>query len=299
VSLKAGLWRLADPKITLASAASLLVGTAAAARDGPLAWGWLALTVLGVFFIEVAKNASGEVFDFDSGADPAVAPEDRSPFSGGKRVLVETLLTRRQTVLVAASAYALGALIGLVIVLGREPRVLWIGAAGMACAFFYQAPPFKLSYRGLGELAVAVCYGPLIASGTYLVQRGRIGRDVVLLSLPLGLLIAAFLWINEFPDYRADRAAGKRTLVVKLGRRRAARAFAALLAIAYGCLGLLPLSGAPPTVWLGGLGAPLAFRAARRLLRWPESTPEIVPAQAWTLGSFTLTAVGMAIALLL
>jgi 1,4-dihydroxy-2-naphthoate octaprenyltransferase len=78
-----GVWRLADPKITLASAASLLLGASAAAADGPIAWGWLVLTVAGIFFVEVAKNVSGEVFDFDSGADRAVAPEDRSPFSGG------------------------------------------------------------------------------------------------------------------------------------------------------------------------------------------------------------------------
>jgi 1,4-dihydroxy-2-naphthoate octaprenyltransferase len=68
-----GLWRLADPKISLASMASMALGAAASAHDGPLAWGWLALTVCGVFFIEVAKNASGELFDFDSGADLAVA----------------------------------------------------------------------------------------------------------------------------------------------------------------------------------------------------------------------------------
>ena len=80
----AGFWRLADPKISLASMASMLLGACAAALDGPLAPGWLALTVAGIFFLEVAKNASGEVVDWDSGTDQAVAPEDRSPFSGGK-----------------------------------------------------------------------------------------------------------------------------------------------------------------------------------------------------------------------
>jgi 1,4-dihydroxy-2-naphthoate octaprenyltransferase len=68
-----GVWRLADPKITMASAASLLLGAAAAASQGPLDWNWLALTVLGIFLVEVAKNASGEIFDFDSGTDQAVA----------------------------------------------------------------------------------------------------------------------------------------------------------------------------------------------------------------------------------
>jgi 1,4-dihydroxy-2-naphthoate polyprenyltransferase len=295
----AGLWRLADPKISLASMASIALGTAAAARDGALAWGWLAVTVAGIFLIEVAKNASGEVFDFDSGADLAVAPEDRSPFSGGKRVLVDGLLTRRQTMLIAAVAYALGAAAGLVMVLEREPRVLWIGVAGIALAYFYHAPPFRLSYRGLGEGAVALCYGPLVCAGTYLVQRGRLSPEVVLLSLPLGVLIAAFLWINEFPDYEADRAAGKRTLVVRLGRARAARVFGAMVGTAFGILVLLPLGGLPLGVLLGLMALPFGIAAARRLLREPEATARIVPAQAWTLLCFVLAAVGSGLGLLL
>ena len=294
-----GVWRLADPKITLASAASLFVGLAAAAHDGPLAWGWLVLTVAGVFAVEVAKNASGEVVDWDSGTDAAVAPEDRSPFSGGKRVLVDGLLTRGQVMTVAAAAYALAAAVGLSIVVGREPRVLALGLAGVAMAFFYHAPPLRLSYRGLGEAAVAVCYGPLVSCGAYLVQRSAVSRDVALASLPLGAMVAAFLWINEFPDFDADRAAGKRNLVVRLGRRRAARAFAVLAAAAYAGLAALPLLGVPRAILLGFAGAPLAFAAARRLLARPEVTRAIVPAQAWTLLSFLLLAAGAGIGLLL
>lgn len=81
-AVRAGFWRLADPKISLASMASIFLGAAAAAHDGALAPGWLVLTILGIFAIEVAKNASGELFDWDSGADLAVVPEDRSPFFG-------------------------------------------------------------------------------------------------------------------------------------------------------------------------------------------------------------------------
>ena len=215
-----GFWRLADPKISLASAASMLLGASAAAAAGPLSVGWLAVTVLGIFAVEVAKNASGEVFDWDSGTDLRIRPEDRSPFSGGKRVLVDGLLTRATGLGHRHRRVSAGRRErGWPSSRWREPGVLWLGVAGLALAFFYHAPPFRLSYRGLGELAVAVSYGPLICAGTYLVQRGRMPTSVVLLSLPLGLLIAAFLWINEFPDYSADAMSGKRTLVVRLGRR--------------------------------------------------------------------------------
>lgn len=292
-SLAGGIARLADPKISLASFASIFLGACAAwAVSGELHAGWLALTVLGIFALEVAKNASGEVFDWDSGVDRAVAPEDRSPFSGGKRVLVDGLLSRRQTQRVAGVSYLVGIAVGLAIVVAREPGVLWLGLVGVSAAFFYHAPPFRLAYRGLGEPVVALVYGPLIAAGTYLVQVGRVDREIVLAAVPLGLLVGAFLWINEFPDFRADGACGKRNLVVRLGRRAASRAFALLVSGAFVLLSVLPLAGLPIGVLFGWIGAVPAFRAVRRLLQNPEEVVRIVPAQAQTLLAFVLYALG-------
>ncbi len=294
-----GFWRLADPKISLASAASMLLGASAAAAAGPLDVGWLVVTVIGSFAVEVAKNASGEVFDWDSGTDLRVRAEDRSPFSGGKRVLVDGLLTRGETWGIAAGGYLVAMLAGLAVVRWRAGGVLWIGAVGMALAYFYHAPPLRLSYRGLGELAVAVAYGPLLCAGTYLVQRGSIPITIVLISLPLGLLIAAFLWINEFPDFAADAMSGKRTLVVRLGRPAAAWGFVALGASAGLLLAVLPLRGLPWEAWLGGIAAVRFIPAARLLFSAPEDTARLVPAQAMTLQAFLLYAVGASAGLLL
>jgi len=291
----AGIWRLADPKITLASVASMIVGATAAAWQGPLAWGWLALTVLGIFCVEAGKNASGEIFDWDSGDDQAIREDERTPFSGGKRVIVDGLLTRTQTAGVAAVFYAGAIISGLLIVFAREPAVLWVGMVGVGLAFFYHAPPLRLAYRGLGELAVTLAYGPVIAAGTYLVQRHTIDAPVLWASVPLGLAIGAFLWINEFPDARADAAAGKRTLVVRLGRPAAARCFSFIIGVAYAAVAVLPVLGLPVWIWFGWIGLPLGVAAARRLGRYPETPAEIIPAQAWTLFSFVLMAAGMGV----
>lgn len=287
---RAGLWRLADPRISLASIASLFLGTVVAAAEGPLHWGWLAVTVLGILAIEIAKNASGEIFDYDSGTDRLLSPADYTPFSGGKRVLVDGLLSRDQTAFIAGAGYGLGILAGMLIVMLREPRVLWLGVLGVACAWSYDAPPLKLAYRGLGETAVALCYGPLVAAGAYLVQRQALDIHVVLLAIPLGLLIAGFLWINEFPDYRADLRAGKRTLVVDLGRRLASVVFGVIIAVAFGLAALLPIAGTPVTVWAGLVAAIPAVQAARKLAREPESREAVVPAQVLMLLSFVLYA---------
>jgi 1,4-dihydroxy-2-naphthoate octaprenyltransferase len=298
LNFAAGFWRLADPKISLASMTSIFLGACAAAATGAIDFGGLAMTCIGIFAFEVAKNASGEIFDFDSGADLASAPEDRSPFSGGKRVLVDGLLTRKHTILISVVAYALGILAGLAIVIWREPAVLWIGVVGVFCAFFYHAPPLKLSYRGLGEPAVAICYGPLICVGTYLVQRGKIDIAPLLASIPLGLLIANFLWIAEFPDAKADAAAGKRTLVVRFGRREASRVFTFIFVLAFVLLALLPFFKEPKTILFGAIAIVPAFTAARRLWKTPDDTPGIISAQRNTLLTFILFAIGASLGLL-
>lgn len=287
-----GIWRLVDPKISMASAASMFLGASAAAAVVPLDWGWLALTISGILAIEVAKNASGEIFDFDSGADLAVEWHDRTPFSGGKRVLVEGLLTRELTWLIAAACYALGVGIGLSIALWRAPAVAGIGIAGVVLAYQYHAPPLKLSYRGLGELAVALCYGPLIALGTYIVQVRELSPALIFAAVPLGLLIAGFLWVNEFPDYAADKSAGKKTLVVRLGRESAAWTYLGLVLAAFVLIGLLPWLGLTPWMLLGAAGCIPAVWGAARLITAPTDTQGNVAVQRLALIAFLLTALG-------
>ena len=294
-----GFWRLADPKLTAASVSSMGIGMAAATRVGPAHWGWFILTVAGIVCLEVAKNASGEITDFDSGTDLMVSKEDRSPFSGGRRVMVDGLLTREETREISALMYAAGVIAGLAIALFREPRVGWIGVIGTLLAWGYAGWPLKLAYRGWGETAVAISYGPLICCGTYLVQRRDLPWAIVWLSIPLGLLIAGFLWVNEFPDYVADCKAGKRNMVVKLGRFAASRWVAVILCSAFVLQWILPFLGLPGAVRWGILGIPLAWLAARRVMSEPDCSNRIVAAQAWTLQCFLALAVATAAGLLL
>ncbi len=294
--LREGIWRLADPKISLASVASLLLGTGAAVGEGRVAWGWLPVVILGILSLEVAKNAAGEFVDWDSGVDLGVAPQDRSPFSGGKRVIVDGLLTRKEAHRVAAVSWAVAFLAGVVLIGGRDPRVVLIALPGASLAWAYHGAPVRLAYRGGGEIAVLLAYGPGIALGTALVLRGAIPPALPGHAFLLGLLIASFLWINQFPDEPADRAAGKRTLVVRLGRPRAARLFALVpVVVAGGAISLTPVTGPEPLIGLVGL-IPL-LRAVRVVLRSPTNTPELIPAQRDTLVAFLLFAGGTALGL--
>lgn len=293
-----GTWRLCDPKISLASIASMFLGACISSQVAPLNWQALTLTAVGILMLEAAKNASGEVVDLDSGTDIMVSPADFSPFSGGKRVIVDGLLNRRQTLMLSAIFYTLGIGIGLWIVATLEPKVLILGILGVSLAFFYHAPPIKLAYRGCGEIAVAMAYGPLICGGTVLVQLGSVHPLQLLPSLPLGLLIAAFLLINEFPDHDADLAAGKKNLVVRLGRDRSKILFHTMQATAYLGIATLPLLGLPSGIWFGLVGLPVACVAAHRL-RTASGTHEIIPAQKLSLISFMLAAAGSGIGIFL
>jgi len=288
-----GFWRLADPKISITSLACMVVGGSVASSQQALDWKWLAVLGLALFCMEVAKNAWGDVFDFDSGTDLAVAPEDRTNFSGGKRVLVDALLTRGQTWAMAIGFGAVGVGLGAAIVFLREPGVFWIGAVGLALGWSYHGPPLKLAYRGLGELDVVLCYGPVLAVATCMVQTGAWSWTAFWLSVPLGIFIAAFLWVNEFPDFLADRSADKNNLVAQLGRHTASRVLPWIYASGFGVLVALVFAGLPATELFGFAALPTAAYACVKVWAEPESFHRTQPVQPAALLSFVLYALGV------
>ena len=293
--VRRGIWRLADPKISITSAAAMLIGVAPAIRADQYSLVWLAVTALTLFCMEVAKNAWGDVIDFASGTDLAVRPEDRTAFSGGKRVIVDGLLTTAQTWAVAAVFGVAGLCLGAVIVFFREPLALLIGVLGALLGWSYHGPPLKLAYRGLGELDVIVCYGPLIVLSTYLIQTHELSWAVFWMSLPLGLFIAAFLWVNEFPDYEADLRAGKKNMVARIGRHSASRVLPWIYGLGFVVVFALPwLAGVPRASWLGFLALPFAAFACWHTWRRPEDFYRSRPVQPAALFAFNAYAIGIA-----
>ena len=287
-NLAAGVWRLVDPKIALASLVPFVVGIALAfdprsTMDWPLAAGAFAA----IFLVEVGKNAVNDLYDFASGADMNVLPEERSPFSGGKRVLVEHLLTENDLVAIAWIAFGLAGLIGIEVATRSRPELLVLGAIAALISILYAMPPVKLASRGFGELAVMLVYGPGIVLGTVLLLRGSITVESIVASIALGFLIANVLLINEVPDERADRVAGKRTLIVRAGRDRAPSLIAIMFSLAFA----LPVAGAmygfvPLRMCALLSGIPTAVVATSLLRRTPFGPP--VAAQAMTLVTYVI-----------
>jgi 1,4-dihydroxy-2-naphthoate polyprenyltransferase len=219
----------------------VLLGIAIAAWTNGFNW-WLAVvTLIGGACIHLGLNVANDVFDTTSGADAAnVNP---TQFSGGSRVVHYGLLSLRAITLLSLGFYAVGIAIGLVLAATRGWDLLWLGVAGALLSVFYTAPPLKLVHRGVGEIVVFLGFGPIMTLGAYFVQAREYDLEPLLASIPVGILIALVLYVNEIPDRPADAAAGKRTLPVRFSKNVVVNGYAAAVALAFGLIVVFAVAG--------------------------------------------------------
>lgn len=274
-----------------------LVGFGTAYHDG-VALGAVKAVATLVFALlaHAGINVLNDYYDELNGTD-RVNTERVFPFTGGSRFIQNGVLSARETL-----AYGM-ALVGIVIVAGlwltgvSAPNLIWIGAAGLFIGWAYSAPPLALNSRGLGEPCVAVGFA-LIVIGTDFVQRGSLAPLPAAAAISYGLLVTNILYINQFPDRRADEAAGKRHWVVILGPQRARWGYVAIGVMAYGFLLWAVGAGLLPSWALIALAsAVLTAMAARDLLRYPDRPTLLAPAIKLTIGAATLHGLLLAAAL--
>jgi 1,4-dihydroxy-2-naphthoate octaprenyltransferase len=252
------LWAVAArPRTLPAAVAPVLVGTALAASEGvfrPLAF---AAALVGSVFIQIGTNLSNDYSDARRGADT----EDRL---GPVRVTSGGLMPPRHVLVGTWVAFGIAVAAGAYLVTVAGWELLVVGAASILAGVLYTGGPRPYGYEGLGELFVFLFFGVVAVVGSYFVQTERLAWEAFALSVPVGLLAAAILLVNNVRDVDTDRRAGKRTLAVKLGRDRAAALFAGALVIAF---------ASPVAIWLAGglsawillplLAVPLAVPLAR------------------------------------
>ncbi len=295
-----GFWQIADPKIWIASTIPMAVGGSIAyAQTGTFSWYWFIAGLLAIYLLEIGKNAINEYVDYLSGVDRFVTADKRTPFSGGKKTIIDGKLTLKENLVIGIVTIALGCLIGLYIVFAREFTILWFGLAGVFFALFYSLPPFQFAYRGFGELAVGFTFGPLITTGTYLVQTGSISPLVIIASLPLGFIIANVLWINQYPDYEADLQGGKMNGVVRLGKKKGVSVYAVLFGLAYLFLLVLAVFSKNILWLLPFISMPPAIKAVLVAKKHYDNIPLLIEANAKTIQVYQLTGLSMIAAALL
>jgi 1,4-dihydroxy-2-naphthoate octaprenyltransferase len=266
-------------------------GAAAAAYDGGASWTASILAAVGLVALHAAVNAFNEASDFRTGID---FHTQRTPFSGGSGTLPSGILPPGAALTVAWG----GTIVGVAIGLWFLTRVGWpLVPIGLVGLFVILAYTNVLARAALGEVAAGLGLGLLPVIGAALVQEGRIGPAALAASVPAFCMTFNLLLLNEFPDEAADRAGGRRNLVLVLGRRPAAIAYAAaalatpasiVVAVAIGAFPLVALAGVLPSLLLA---APLRWAFART--GEPVPIPALGANVIWNLATNTVLALAL------
>jgi 1,4-dihydroxy-2-naphthoate polyprenyltransferase len=259
------------------------------------------LTMLGMIFAHLGINLANDYFDFKQGADQE--NKFRNPFSGGSTHLVEGEKSPKQIFLMSAVCLFAALLCGIALIMlvdGGTGPVLWIMIGGFLGGYFYTAPPFKFAYRGWGEFFILVCFGILPTVGTFYVMTKEISMAAVLAGLPIGLLITNVLWINQFPDYKSDKEAGKKTLVVRMGTQKARFVYVIFLAgAAASIIYSMTTEYFSSFYALGFLGLIPAVAASAILIKYHDDPPSLLKGQAMTIVAHLATGILLTIGVLI
>jgi len=251
------LWLVAArPRTLPAAVAPVLVGTSLAGledRFHPLRF---ACALIGSVFIQIGTNLANDYSDARRGADT----EDRL---GPVRVTAGGLMPPRRVLVGTWVAFGIAVAAGAYLIAVAGWQLLLVGAASIAAGVLYTGGPRPYGYEGLGELFVFLFFGLVAVVGSYYVQVKGFRWEAFALAVPVGLLAAAILVVNNVRDIETDRRAGKRTLAVRLGRERTRTLYVAMLAGAFVAAPLPWLLGSM-RAWLLApwLAAPLARRLA-------------------------------------
>jgi len=260
-------WLLAARVPTLAAAVvPVAVGSALAARDHAFRLGPALAALGGAILIQIGTNLVNDLGDFRRGADSAKR-------LGPPRALAMGWLTPAEVRTGIALSFLAAALAGVYLVSQAGWIVVGIGLASILAGAAYTAGPWPLAYHGLGELFVFFFFGVVAVCGTYFVEVRAFSPDALLAAVPVGALASAILVVNNVRDLDGDRAAGKRTVAVRVGRRGARAEYLALLVAAYASPAAL-FAGGRAGAWalLPWITAPLALAEGRRVLGREDGT---------------------------
>lgn len=274
----------------------ILGGMIAWTTDRQFDAGYFLLVMLGLILNHLALNMTDDYYDFRHLVD-AFATEGSNPYSGGSGTLSAGLIDPGKMRQVFTAFYGIAIAIGLFLGMMRGAFVLFLLAFGFFCAFFYTAPPIKFGYRGLGEAAQLLCFGPGIGLGAYYVQTQRVSWEAFWGTLPFGIMLFSMITINEIPDYFEDRKGGKLNLVARFGRETGVGLFILSLLSAYGAIvaGVI-LERIPVLGLISLLTLPIAFKTISILRTHYKEPIKIAPANLGMICTHNFTAILLIIA---
>ena len=284
-----------------ASIAPVILGASIAFHQrGMLNWWTFLLTLIGSITAHAAANVINDYYDHCSGNDEMNIYHNA--FSGGSRMIQNKIITPEKTYFIAVFLFVITILIGLYLnSVTNGNIILYIGIIGVILGFTYSASPLKLSYRGIGEMAIVVSFGPLIVVGAYYVQVQSLDLMPLLASIPNGILVGLILLINEFQDMTADQAAGKNTIVVQLKKKKRSLLIykISLSSVFIWLLGCTIAGIFPLWTLITLIAIPMIKKAFCIASAHYEKIWELLPANALTIGIHLMTTLLFALAFIL
>mgnify|MGYP000190910911 CR=1 FL=1 len=285
------------PAFLMASALPVVLGAAAARGEGALDTFLLLAVLLGAVLIHGGINSLNDYHDALTGAD-AVNEDRIHPFTGGSRFIQNEVLRPQAMARLGRGLLVAGAAIGVYLAIRTGPGLLALGLGGLVLGWAYSARPLQLMARGWGEPAVFVGFGGLIPLGADWVLRGTLEPAVLAAGVPFGLLVMDLLFVNEFPDRRADSTAGKRHWVVRLGPHRARWIYGIVALGAYLWVLVAVVRGALPVPALVALApSVLSFRAWAGVMNHADEPAYLEPAIRRSVSAMAVFGVLMTLAL--
>lgn len=268
-------WKAVRPYAYPASIMPVAVGIAFAWSQGiAIRWGWAILTLVGVVAAHTGGNLLNDIEDYRRGVD-------RSGTLGGNGLLVDGTLTSRTILGAALISFGVAGIVAIPLILHVGAELLWLVAPGLVAAAGYVLPPLGLKYRALGDITVFLAFGVGITVGSYSVQVGELSFAAAPVAVPLGLLVAAILHVNNMRDALDDAAVDVQTLAARMGPDRAKLFYLLLVGGAYLVCALLVVAGVLlPGALLAVITLPLAlstmvsvWRSRVRDARLAEAVP--------------------------
>jgi 1,4-dihydroxy-2-naphthoate octaprenyltransferase len=288
VTSAANWFQGARPRTLGAAVSPVLVGTAVAARYGDVVWWRAAFCLLLAVALQVGVNYANDYSDGVRGVDT----QRRGPV----RLTASGLARPAQVKAAAMGCFALGGLLGIVLAVAVDWRLVVVGAVSILAAALYSGGPKPYASSGLGEVMVLVFFGFVATCGSAYVHLKRVPWLAVGAALAVGLLACAILLVNNLRDVDSDRDVGKRTLAVRVGKARTRVLYRASLVLAM--VTVVALAPVAPAALVALLAAPLAVPPLR-LVATKTDPPSLVQALVATarlqLVFSVLLAVGLAL----
>ncbi|MDX1823636.1 MAG: prenyltransferase [Thiohalomonadales bacterium] len=271
------------PAFILATVIPIFLGLGYCIYEGhAINWLTAILTLLAGVLLHAGINVLNDYYDALNGTDE-LNEERVYPFTGGSRFIQNAVLSRKQTFIYGIALILVVMAIGTYLISHTGITLFWLGLFGILLGWGYSAPPLNLNSRGVGELSVLAGFS-LLPLGTYLVQTGTLSGMLLLVSLPVGLLTANLLYINQFPDRKADIQAHKLHWVARLSPRVSRWGYVLIALLAWLTLVALILSGVLPLLaGISLLPAILSIKAARILLQHAATPRMLTPAIQMTI----------------